>query len=325
MSRHGILQSRRSLRSYTALRTLVAKFELTTLESYDEDSLVEELQRVASLVPPGPISRSAFDAVSRVHSSTISRRLGDWRSALERAGLGDRYGGRRVSEKMRSQGAKALSDSELIEELRSAASDLNGDHLTMSRFDELSNRANSAGVKRRFGSWRAALELADLELSPLGRRYTDEDYFENILTVWTHYGRQPKYREMNAEPSAIPSDAYEAKFGGWRKALAAFVSRVSEESPPPPKRQQSPEATTSPSPKSRVRTIPIGLRYDVLRRDKFKCVLCGASPATNPACQLHVDHIVPFSRGGESKLANLRTLCAQCNIGKSNKVGEGAV
>ena len=34
--------------------------------------------------------------------------------------------------------------------------------------------------------------------------------------------------------------------------------------------------------------------------------------------ELHVDHIKPWSKGGETVLENLQTLCATCNLGKSN-------
>jgi uncharacterized protein YozE (UPF0346 family) len=58
-------------------------------------------------------------------------------------------------------------------------------------------------------------------------------------------------------------------------------------------------------------------RYDVLRRDKFQCVLCGASG--NDA-NLEVDHIVPITRGGTDKIGNLRCLCFKCNRGKHAKI-----
>lgn len=60
------------------------------------------------------------------------------------------------------------------------------------------------------------------------------------------------------------------------------------------------------------------MRYDVLRRDGFRCVLCGMS--AKDGAILHVDHIIPVSKGGKSELSNLRTLCEKCNIGKSNKI-----
>lgn len=35
--------------------------------------------------------------------------------------------------------------------------------------------------------------------------------------------------------------------------------------------------------------------------------------------KLHVDHIVPVSRGGKSVMSNLQTLCEDCNCGKGNR------
>ncbi|MCL4507775.1 MAG: HNH endonuclease [Chloroflexi bacterium] len=34
--------------------------------------------------------------------------------------------------------------------------------------------------------------------------------------------------------------------------------------------------------------------------------------------ELHVDHILAWSKGGETVLENLQTLCSVCNLGKSN-------
>ena len=70
--------------------------------------------------------------------------------------------------------------------------------------------------------------------------------------------------------------------------------------------------------KRNTRTISDKLRYQVLKRDNFKCCACGASPAKDPSVELHIDHIIPWSKGGESTLKNLQTLCSKCNIGKSD-------
>lgn len=63
--------------------------------------------------------------------------------------------------------------------------------------------------------------------------------------------------------------------------------------------------------------VPSTVRYDVLKRDR-KCVLCGAAPEVDSAVRLHVDHIVPRSKGGSNDMSNLQVLCAECNLGKSN-------
>lgn len=60
------------------------------------------------------------------------------------------------------------------------------------------------------------------------------------------------------------------------------------------------------------------LRYDILKRDGFRCRVCGAT--AKEGAKLHVDHIVPVSKGVKTVASNLRTLCDRCNIGKSDKI-----
>ena len=67
------------------------------------------------------------------------------------------------------------------------------------------------------------------------------------------------------------------------------------------------------------KTIPTGLRYDILHRDNFKCCICGRT-AKEDGVKLHIDHIIPVSKGGTNDVSNLRTLCQDCNLGKSNKL-----
>src|SRR5690606_782969 len=61
------------------------------------------------------------------------------------------------------------------------------------------------------------------------------------------------------------------------------------------------------------------LRWKVLQRDRFTCCKCGASPALSVGVELHVDHVVPWSKGGETVIENLQTLCSVCNLGKSDE------
>ena len=65
------------------------------------------------------------------------------------------------------------------------------------------------------------------------------------------------------------------------------------------------------------RLMSDSLRYDVMKRDGFRCKLCGAT--AKDGVKLHVDHIIPVSRGGKTEMSNLRTLCERCNLGKGAK------
>jgi len=69
--------------------------------------------------------------------------------------------------------------------------------------------------------------------------------------------------------------------------------------------------------KRRIRSeMTLRLRYSIMKRDNFMCVLCGRRP---PEVELHVDHIKPVSKGGTNDESNLRTLCADCNRGKGGE------
>ena len=122
----------------------VTQFELATLLNYDDDALVAEIRRVVAIMPAGPITRKGFDQVSRASSSNLIRRFGGWSQALERAGVGGRYSGRRVTMKMRTQKARALTDDELIQELRRVADVLNTSTITMEQFSRASETANGS-------------------------------------------------------------------------------------------------------------------------------------------------------------------------------------
>lgn len=62
--------------------------------------------------------------------------------------------------------------------------------------------------------------------------------------------------------------------------------------------------------------IPRGLRKEVFKRDNYTCKECGAKKSEGAT--LHIDHIIPISKGGTDELDNLQTLCSDCNLNKSN-------
>jgi len=63
------------------------------------------------------------------------------------------------------------------------------------------------------------------------------------------------------------------------------------------------------------RMIPPSVKLEVWKRDKGKCVECGSTD------NLHFDHIIPFSKGGSSFVAeNIQILCARHNISKSDNI-----
>lgn len=105
------------------------------------------------------------------------------------------------------------------------------------------------------------------------------------------------------------------------------MRRMSQGEPTPGAQEAQQQAATPVPPAVRPpsvqdedrRQVPLGLRFRVLNRDRFRCVKCGAAPATDPLCSLHVDHKLPCSRGGKTVIDNLQTLCAKCNLGKGDR------
>ena len=68
--------------------------------------------------------------------------------------------------------------------------------------------------------------------------------------------------------------------------------------------------------------VSLSTRYEVLKRANKRCELCGVSEGDEgyeDRLPLHVDHIVPRSKGGSNEIENLQVLCMACNLGKSNR------
>jgi ATP adenylyltransferase len=55
------------------------------------------------------------------------------------------------------------------------------------------------------------------------------------------------------------------------------------------------------------------IRYEVLKRAKFRCELCGISAEVKA---LEVDHILPRNKGGTDDISNFQSLCYSCNAMK---------
>jgi hypothetical protein len=60
-------------------------------------------------------------------------------------------------------------------------------------------------------------------------------------------------------------------------------------------------------------------RFSILKRDGYRCRICGAAASDGPHVKLNVDHIIPKINGGTDDPDNLWTLCWQCNIGKGTQ------
>jgi hypothetical protein len=219
---------------------------------------------------------------------------------------------------------RGVANQELLEDLRRCAQAIGRDTVTRAEYG-VTGRFAPGTIEGRFGSWNRALEQAGLKLS---RKVliTDGELFENIRSLWMGLGRQPRYDEVRSPRSRFSAKPYEKRFGSWLKALGGFVAWVNSDSSEEPQ-QETAEAnrgsagsTVQPgSAKRRTRReVSDRQRFRILVRDGFRCRACGASPVTQVGIELHVDHVLPWSKGGETTDDNLLTRCKQCNLGKGN-------
>ena len=173
---------------------------------------------------------------------------------------------------------------------------------------------STKAIKNHFGSWNGLLDRLNIQKTRINEHLSKEDIFVLIEQLWIKLQRQPNMREFETMTHHTKKIII-SNFKTWSNCLIEFVAWANDKGI---KNEQNIE----PEHKHKTKREPSkSLRYDVLKRDHFKCVLCGKSPATNPEIELHVDHKFPYSLGGETVIDNLQTLCSDCNLGKSNKKG----
>jgi len=210
----------------------------------------------------------------------------------------------------RTPGAPVSSE-ELLSDIRRVGELSQVGFVTMKLYTQ-HGKYDPSTARRRFGSWNAAVTKAGLR--PANEiNYTDQRLFENIMRLWEHYGRQPRQAELDEPPSQISIGPYRRRFRTWIEALGQFVVYANAQDDLVP-------VSNSDAPKNQRtrRDASLRLRFHILKRDNFSCRACGASPALKHGLLLHVDHIKPWSLGGETIEDNLQTLCETCNLGKSN-------
>jgi hypothetical protein len=208
-----------------------------------------------------------------------------------------------------------LSNEELLSNLKEVSEKVGKSAISRKDFDKYSKYSYTS-YRNHFGSFKKA--LAKLNLSRTRNWGTsEEEYLENIKDIWVLTGGQPKYKDMDIPESKHSSVSYRHYFGSWTNALKKFTSFIDKEvicnnETLKLKKEIAERHKTS-------RNINWRLRFIVMKRDNFKCKICGRSPGKDNNVILHVDHKIAWTNGGETVLENLETLCSICNIGKSNK------
>ena len=291
------------------------KFELNDYHrNISDQELIQDVQDVAKSLGKDTLTRSEYSLHGKYCDSTLRRRFGSWKRVLEACNL------ETVGHNFKCN----ISNEEMINDLKRVAGIVNLESPTKESYDKY-GKYHSATLCRKYGSWNDVLKFAGMKLN-LNRKMSNEEMFEEIERVWTILGRQPTTTDIKNGISKYSLNSYARRFGGWRKALEAFVDFINSDAEVLTEDKcvepNTPKDVCNDSKKNAMhktsRDINLRLRFRVLQRDNFKCCACGASPAKDASVELHVDHILPWSKGGETVFENLQTLCSKCNLGKSD-------
>lgn len=305
-------------------------FELNEYKSeLTDNEIISDIKFTATLLNTEYLSISLYRKHGKYSQTAIQSHFGTWTNALTIAEL--------KSVQMKKE-FKQIKDEDYFKDLLKISTYLSKDTVTFEEYKMYGN-FSAEHIFKRYKKWDDFLVSAGLNPTGLARhKITELELFDEIERIWAILGRQPTSPDIiNSNISKYSIDTYKRRFGGWRKALEAFIlyinsnfenetnlynpiseieyndtfaTNVSQSTSSDDFRQVIIRKTS--------RNINLRLRFKVLNRDNFTCVMCGASPAKNLNVELHIDHIIPWSKNGETVLNNLQTLCANCNLGKSN-------
>jgi len=194
--------------------TWVGALRAAGLEVRDGDpewALRAELQRLERCLDarPSGIVMNAYGAYQR---STYRERFGSWSDALEAVELDPE-----------ASYSKTHSDETLLADLKAFADDLG--YTPTSREMEADGPYSATTYSRRFGSWNAALEAAELEPESHDApgKLSEETLVADMQAFADDLGHAPTSREMNTEgPHSMAT--YQKRFGSWSAAVETALA-----------------------------------------------------------------------------------------------------
>lgn len=299
------------------------KFELNPYyKNISKEELIEDLQMVAKKLDKCYLSRSEYEKNGKYSATPYISKFGSWLDACKIAGL---------KTARCKQDYLRITDDDLLIDMILVSKGLNSKTISTKDYSE-HGKYKVQTILSRFSKWSEALIKANLEQTGF-KLISDIDLFDEIEKMWIQKGAQPTTTDLKNGLSEYSLNTYTRRFGGWRAALSAFIDyiNINEDYENDTQEETNGIANSNKkqnllknvkediSPRRRTnRDINLRLRFRVMQRDNFKCCACGKSPAKDPSVELHVDHIIPWSKDGETIANNLQTLCSKCNLGKSD-------
>jgi 5-methylcytosine-specific restriction endonuclease McrA len=308
-----------------------------------DNAILDEVGRIWSEMGRRP-KYAEFNEKSEISTSTYQRRFGSWLKVIQAYCT-------RENIFLQGSPGTGVTKELLIRELQSFENRHESDLLTYDSYKKNGGTYSIVPFQTHFGSWTRAVEAAG-RVSGRQRKYTNDELFDEMQRLWEELGRQPTNDEMLRRGKISPY-SYKAVFGSWSRAVLSFCDDRNQDREQPTeiskntiadelkshqpsyleKSTQSipscvPIESCDESSSELLESVPgimirctprvpsKRLRFRVLSRDNFRCRICGHTQ--KDGVRLHVDHIVAYSRGGETTYENLQVLCEPCNNGKSD-------
>ena len=269
------------------------KFELNDYkQELTDEEILSDIKNTAERLGRDYISISYYRKNGKYSQTAIQHHFGTWKNALSLAGLRT---DRNASE------LKLISDEDYFEDLRRVANLIQQNTVPYDDYRKF-GRYSAEHIFNRFGKWNRALELAGLCSTGFSKdKISQQECFDEIERMWRLLGRQPTSTDIiKGNVSHYSIDTYKRRFGGWRKALEAFVEYINEndDSDTDIDNQTVEDRTHDirdsilstrngiPETQAKLenihrtsRNINTRLRFKVMKRDNFKCCACVISNA----------------------------------------------
>lgn len=271
----------------------MTEYEIEPFNYFSDEEILADIRAICRKLGQPTLLLSEYLRNGKYGRKAIENHFGNFHEALKKLGLEIRRTG-------------YYSDEEIIEDVLAVKRRLGVDLLTGRDYYK-HGKFGSKAIVAHFGSWGKLADKLGMKKAAVHVQHTPQELFGMMKALWDEKGGRPSMAEFLRRSGHTQKYIF-ARFKSWTDFLLQFKAYANKGG-----KSLSPIVSVKPSIGPRV--IRRKLRYEVLKRDNFTCVLCGAK---SPAVELHVDHIVPYSKGGKTELSNLRTLCSKCNLGRGN-------
>ena len=276
-----------------------------------DEVLLADVQTVAESLGVSWLTQKqyiSFEPGRHYSPNTLTHRFKtSWNGVMKLAGLD-------INTKRNKKNLYCPSKDALIEDIKAVAKQLGKNTLTSSEYEQYGKYGTSC-ARNKFGKWENVLAAVGLDATGYHTAgITDEQLLEAIYQAWERLGHQPNTRDLKNGEMGYGQTTYINRFGSWKGSIIAFKEYMQN-------RQGNIKiAKASPVTHKTSRTASKKLRAQIFERDQSTCQNCGANEEKKPGVKLVLDHIVPYSKGGETTYENLQVLCRRCNINKNNKI-----